>query len=63
MKTFSHAVDLAFEVISHDKNGDDITPNMYRAALEERMDELDREGTWSEAIGYPFDTYEMEGES
>lgn len=60
MKTFNHAVTLAFVVISHHEKGEDITPSMYRAALQKRMDDLDREGTWGEAIGYPFDTYEME---
>lgn len=60
---YNHACDLAFEVLSDDQQGLDITPYMFRMALQKRIDELDREGSWGEAIGAPFDTYQMEGES
>ena len=54
---YNHAVDIAFEVISNDEQGVDITPDMYRLALMRRIEELDRTNTWNEAIGI-FDTME-----
>ena len=54
---YNHAVDIAFEVISNDELGVDITPDMYRLALMRRIEELDRTNTWNEAIGI-FDTME-----
>ena len=62
IRKFNHVFDLAFVVISSDKDGEDVSPNMYRAALKKRMDELDRLNVWEEAIGAPLDTYEMEKE-
>ncbi|ARK07583.1 hypothetical protein LAV_00208 [Sphingobium phage Lacusarx] len=60
MVKYNHALDIGFEVISADANGEDITPEMLKTALLRRIDELDREGTWIEATGKPFDTYELE---
>jgi len=56
---YSHACDIAFEVKSNSKHGEDITPDMYRIAIKKRVDELDRTNTWDEAIGI-FDTTEDE---
>ena len=54
---YNHACDIAFEVLSNDERGVDLTPNMYRIALKKRIDELDRTNTWDEAINI-FDTHE-----
>lgn len=59
---YNHAVTLAFEVISEDPNGEDITPAMLKEALLQRMVNLDIGDEWVEAIGAPFDTYIEEDE-
>ena len=56
---YNHACDLAFEVLSNDEHGEDLTPDMYRIAIKKRVDELDRTNSWDEAIGI-FDTTEDE---
>jgi hypothetical protein len=56
---YNHACDLAFEVLSNNEHGNDLTPDMYRIALKKRIDELDRTDTWDEAIGI-FHTHEEE---
>lgn len=64
MPRFNHAFSIAFSVVSEQANGEDVTPAMLRAALQRRMDELDRSPDggreWLEAVGAPFDTYEEE---
>jgi len=55
---YNHAVSLAFEVISNDPNGEDLTPAMLKEALLERMVNLDIGDDWVEAIGLPYDTHE-----
>jgi len=52
---YNHAVDIAFEVISNDEQGEDITPDMLRKALQKRVKNLDETNTWLEAIDI-FDT-------
>jgi hypothetical protein len=54
---YNHACDLAFEVLSNNEHGEDLTPDMYRIALKKRIDELDRTNTWDEAISI-FNTHE-----
>ena len=54
---YNHAVDIAFEVISNDEQGEDITPDMLREALQKRVDELDRTNNWLAAVDI-FDTME-----
>jgi hypothetical protein len=54
---YNHACDIAFEVISNNEHGTDLTPDMYRIALKKRIDELDRTNTWDEAISI-FNTHE-----
>jgi hypothetical protein len=54
---YSHAVDIAFEVISNDEQGEDVTPDMLRAALKKRIENLDETNTWLEAVDI-FDTME-----
>lgn len=59
---FNHAFTIAFSVVSDRKDGEDVTPATLRAALQRRLDELDRspdrEREWREAVGAPFDTFE-----
>ena len=54
---YSHAVDIAFEVISNDEQGEDVTPDMLRAALKKRIENLNKTNTWLEAVDI-FDTME-----
>lgn len=59
-KKFNHAVTVAFEVITDDPEGNDFTPDILRHALLDKIKQHDREGTWIEAVGAPFDTYQVE---
>ena len=58
-KRYNHAFDIAFAVSpSTDVEGEDITGKQFRAAIQERLDGLSDEEL-VEAIGAPFDTYEV----
>jgi hypothetical protein len=50
MPKFNHMVVVAFEVISNDFYGDDLTPAMLKEAMIKRIDSLDNSNGWSEAI-------------
>ncbi|MDP1577974.1 MAG: hypothetical protein Q8L76_14655 [Cypionkella sp.] len=54
---FSHAFDFAFEVVSNRKDGTDVTAEMLRAALIQRVRRLTRDEL-REACGC-FDTAEV----
>jgi hypothetical protein len=57
MPRYNHAFTIAVEVVSDHPHGEDVTPDMLRAAIEKRMDSLgDLE--IMEAFGSPFDTHE-----
>lgn len=58
MARYNHAYGLAFSVVSTDQDGADITPAMLKAALLDRVADLDRSGEWNEAVGQPQDTYQ-----
>jgi hypothetical protein len=45
-----HICSLAFDLISDDENGTDLTPEMYRIAIKEKVDRLDRFDLWSSGI-------------
>jgi hypothetical protein len=59
-----HACSLGFILISDDENGTDLTPEMYRIAIKETVDRLDRFDTWNSAINimksYPIKEQEEE---
>ena len=56
---WNHAYDFAFEVVSQNEDGEDVTPAMLRQACIERIKRIsDREIL--EACGL-FDSFEMEG--
>lgn len=59
MTQFNHMYDLAFEVISNDENGDDVTPDMLRHALLRRIIGLDEDREWLNATSI-CDSYEVE---
>ena len=59
MAKFNHAVTIAFEVITDHPEGDDFTPEILRQALLDKINQFDREDTWIEAVGRPFDTYQV----
>ena len=45
-----HVCSLGFILISDDENGRDLTPEMYRIAIKEKVDRLDRFDLWSSGI-------------
>ncbi len=57
--TYNHALDIAFEVVTKDKEGEDIQGVVLRNALQKRLDSLSDEEL-EEACGAPFDTYNVE---
>ena len=57
MSKFNHAFTIAFEVVSNDPEGEDVTADMLRAALEQRIRSLGNL-EWLEACGSPYDTHE-----
>jgi hypothetical protein len=61
MPRFNHQCSIGFTVLSDDKDGEDFTPAMLRAALQTRIDDLDRAGAdeWREAVAIE-DTAENE---
>ncbi len=64
MARYNHAFTIAFEVISEEPDGSDVTAEMFREALERRMKDLDDsrpdKSEWQEACQPPYDTYEEE---
>lgn len=65
---FNHAYSIGFSLESSHPKGEDVTPDMLRAALEKRIADLnatdDGKGIeWLEACGAPWDTYELEDEA
>lgn len=65
MKRYNHLYSLAFSVVSNEKDGADVTPDMLRAALSERIRKLDADPNsaaceWFEACNNESDTYEVE---
>ena len=63
MQRYNHAIDIAFSLVSNHPKGEDITGDMVRTALWNRIRDLDEAEEWNEiaANTVPFDTYE-EGE-
>jgi hypothetical protein len=58
MAQYNHAFEIAFEVVSNDESGEDVTAEMLRAAIIKRA-AIDN-GEMLEATGAPFDTYEID---
>ncbi len=55
--SYNHAFDIAFEVLSDDEGGEDVTGPMLRAAIEKRLNGIG-DDELVEACGAPFDTYD-----
>jgi len=56
---YNHAFTLAFSVTgSKHETGEDITPEQYVQALEQRISEVSKANQWEEAVGMPFDSFE-----
>lgn len=70
MARFNHAFDIAFEVVSNCEDASDVTPEKLRDALLQRISDLDASyfpskgqgWEWYEAVGDPFDTFNMDEE-
>lgn len=58
MTHYSHAYDIAFELVSQDPEGKDVTPDMISDALVTRLMTMSDTETL-EATGAPFDSYRM----
>lgn len=54
---YSHAFDIAFEVVT-DHAAERVTPRELRAALQRRIDSL-TDDELLEAVGLPFDSYPL----
>lgn len=63
MTKYNHAFDVAFIVISEKEDATDVTPMMLAVALNKRIASLLNDDEFLEAVGCPFDTYEMEVEN
>jgi hypothetical protein len=52
MPRFNHQCSIGFTVLSDNEDGEDFTPEMLRAALLQRIADLDRAGAdeWREAV-------------
>ena len=61
MKEFNHMYDIAFTVISYERDGDDVTPAQVRLAIIERIASLTDHELF-EAVGW-CDTYEVEDDN
>lgn len=59
---YCHAFDIAFELVSSDQSGEDVTPEMLRKALQVRLNTMS-DVEIVEACGAPFDTFEMTKEA
>lgn len=60
--TFDHAFDLAFSLVSHDAEAADVSAPMLRRAIFRRLAALS-DAELVEAVGAPFDTYQIETHS
>lgn len=63
MAKFNHMITVAFEIISNEEDGSDITPHMLLTGLLKRMvnlNETPNQLEWFEACMPPLDTYEVE---
>jgi hypothetical protein len=58
MARFNHAFELAFSLETDREDASDVTPEMLREALLERIRTLDANNELAEACGAPWDTYE-----
>lgn len=62
-KKYSHAFMIAFTVETEhsDLDGDEVTEEELLDGLDKRYCDLKRSGEIIEAVGKPYDTYEIEG--
>jgi len=59
---YNHAYTIAFSLESNHPKGDDVTPDMYRTALLNRIKDLDATDAFDflASTDTPYDTYEVE---
>jgi hypothetical protein len=57
---YNHAFDIAFSIESDHPTGEDVTAEQVRDALIKRVQTAYASGELLEAIGAPFDTYEVD---
>lgn len=56
---YDHAFTIAFSLVSSDPSGRDVTPSQLRAAILSRLESL-ADDELIEAVGAPYDSYEMD---
>jgi len=62
MKRYNHAFDIGFSLESSCPTGENVTAGELIAALKQRVNDLENFNDCSiiEAVGLPWDTYEVE---
>ncbi len=62
MSDYNHVYTVTFSLVSQQEDGEDVTADMIRKALQNRIEDLDFSGdlAWLEAVNGPEDTYEEE---
>ena len=56
---YNYAFDIAFEVLSDERDSGDIPTAQIRDALLKRVEQLDKDAEWKEATSI-FDVYEIQ---
>ena len=59
---YNHAFALAFTIESNHPDGNDIFGVHFTNAVLKRIIDLNENAEWDEAVGAPFDTFEIEEE-
>ena len=56
MSKYSHLFAIGFDIESEQEDASDVTPQMFRDALMQRIRELDQHDEWAEVLGPPEET-------
>jgi len=58
-KRYNHAYTVAFSLESGHEDGYDVDKLAFTNAVLQRVLDLNKHDEWDEAVGAPFDTYEV----
>ncbi len=56
---YSHAFTIAFALISPDATGENVPARELRTAIQQRIDSITDDAELIEAVGLPYDTYQV----
>jgi hypothetical protein len=59
-KQYNHAFDVAFSIVTDREDAEGITAEQFTQAVLQRVLDLNKHDEWNEAVGAPFDTFEVE---